>query len=896
MVRASPCKKITCQIYSLIRSLNLNTNCEDSILFTALSVKTLPFLRILPGWGACKPRVIQASFTSSVRSHRAVQNIITISNPDNNNPIFVSQLDESTASHADSIPNATTQFTNDGAVEYADMPHLPLSMDMFNSPDTGMTQDIKEFLMKPMVLQTGVLSTTDVSTTFATLEVLQSHIVLPLPAAKVSGFMGIKATHVLRLQVNGNRFQQGRYILFWIPFGGSGNTASQSNGSYELIRRRFNKTTVTQLPHVEIDINTTTEAVLEIPYISAYPYTTIGGSTHLSGCLGYVGIYPYSPLVAPTGSTTATYTLFSSLKDVDLVAPTVPQMAFGNKSGNSGSNTSVKMTNASEAEQRQAGVAPVSSGIKIFGKAVATLGEIPLLSSLAAPVSWGLNLIGNVAEAFGWSNPIDLTEVTRAVQTIQPYSNNCDMIDASMPVSLFGRNLVEVLPGFAGNDVDEMSIDYIKTIPAYLTSFTFTTTSTAGTQLYNLPINPYTWFNSVSDTGVSTITRTPISFLCALFNFWRGSVRITLKIVKTEFHSGRIEVVYVPQEPMGPNGVAPTTSSAANRPYLHREVIDIRMGNQVDLLIPYTSIAPYRNTVDSLATIGNIQVYSLNPLVAPASVSNSITFLVEVAAGEDFEVAQPRNHNIFPVIPTAPQMSFSTKKNDNAIITDVIGNSSSRASTHIEARTCIGEKIMSLNSLLKSADIVQVFPAPGGSGLNNISYDPYSIGIAYNNAGTVTGIENGASIDNYGVLGSCYVFSRGGVRVRTLLEGTLSDTLSPVVSTLVPVNSSTSTYEGYIASSTISYPTHSLAVRQNQIYRGGMEVQIPHYNATHSRVNVSQLYCLSGPVAIWYNALHTSRNQINFTWFDYNKSVVTRQIADDFQFGFFIGVPPSVNE
>jgi len=764
----------------------------------------------------------------------------------------------------------------------------PLHSDLLTSTQTGTPQEIKDFLAKPYAIQTGVISNSDTSTTFSLLEVIQSHLSVNIFKYKVNGFLGIRATQVFRLQINANRFQQGRYILFWIPFGGGANNTS-TNGFTQLLSRRANKTTITQLPHVEIDINTTTEAILEVPFISSSSYAPIGGSTSSYGCLGFVGLYPYKALTTAGGSTTASYSIYSSLKDVILDGPTVPQMAFvktrKNPPPSSGSPSS--------REQREMGLSPLRGDMKKVSATADALGsQIPMLSWITTPVSWACDLVCGIACVFGWSNPLDLAEVTRAVQTIFPFANNCDMPDASMPLSLFARNEVEILPGFAGNDTDEMSIDYIKTIPAYLTSFDFSTSAAVDTSLYNLPICPSTFYSSFTDAGSTvTIANTPVSFISKMFEIWRGSIRVTLKIVKTEFHSGRISIVYIPQEPFGANGTAPTTSTSEQRAYVHREIVDIRAGNQIDLLIPYVSLMPYRNITD---VVGNLQIYVVNPLVAPATVPSTITFLVEVAAGPDFEVNIPRAHGMQPIVPTTPQMSFQTKKNDHAVVTSHLGNSQNYTMSHIESRACVGEKIMSLNSLLKSAD---VFAVTSVVTYPTVLLNPYAVPTYRNSAGSVVVSTAGSVTDNFTFLSHCYLFSRGGVRVR-------SSSTTPSTSVMDPVYVSLNYYiSGAIASigltSTFkSTNPHSNMVIQNEAFRGGVEIQIPQYHRLHSRINYMQYE--TGDLYAFINnnspVVASPALTCSFSNYGTGSKTFTRQVADDFQFGFFLGVPVTITE
>jgi hypothetical protein len=803
----------------------------------------------------------------------------------NDNPIYVSENDPSTASAAAAQPTATTTINNDESVEVATMPYVPIHADYLSSGDSGFSQDIKDFLAKPIELQTGVIQSTDTSTTFALMDVLQLHLATTPAVTKVTGFLGIRATQVFRLQINANRMQQGRYILYWIPMGGAG----KPGGSYstELLIRRTNKTTVTQLPHVEIDINNTTEAILEVPFVSALPYYPLGGYTGTNHSLGVVGLYPYSPLSVPSGSATASYSIYSHLKDVTLVGPTVPQMAILSKSLKPTGSGSTPL----ETEQAEAGIGPITGLARNVKKASDSISAIfPSLSAITAPVSWAADIAGGIASVFGWSNPTDLSEVSRAIQTVQPYGNNCDMIDASMPLSLFARNQIEILPGFAGNDIDEMSIDYIKTIPAYINTFTFTTSNNIGDELYNLPMQPSAFYTSFADTGPQTIkVNTPISFLSKMFQYWRGSVRLTLKIVKTEFHSGRLELVYIPQEPTGVNGAAATSSTRDNRAYVHREIIDIRQGNQIDILIPYISIVPWREVAD---TLGSIQVYVINPLVAPANVSSTVTFLVEVAAGEDMLYAVPRGHSMYPVMPTAPQMSFTTKSNQHNLVANTIGNSNVPSHKYLESRVCIGEQVLSLAQVLKHRDIMFEVTTAGAN--TNLFFDPFGIASAYNNAGAIVGLQAGEIPDNWSLIHQCYLFSRGGVRIASTVAASTSNTFMPVTSFYAHAYQGAANYKGFVNGTAATTTTpFTLHVFQNEVFRGGAEIQVPQYGRCHSRINNAKRYFSDGTTAIVYATVANQGPQVNITFSTVGLTRVLRQAADDYQLGFWLCVPPT---
>jgi len=771
------------------------------------------------------------------------------------------------------------------------MPYLPIHADYLASTNTGLHQDIKEFLMKPLVVQSGNLTLTDTSTTFALLEVLSCHANTTVALCKVNGFLGLKATHVFRLQINANRFQQGRYIMFWLPFGGGGNSGGTATSERTL--RRTNLTAITQLPHVEIDINTNTEAILEVPYVSVFPYWSLKASTGFNHCLGWVGLCPYIPVATNGGSTTVPYTIYSHLKDVDLVAPTVPQMSFKRVQSTTQQIGRVLSGDPTEVEQNQlSSGGPISGAMNNVKKiADSAMAIFPSLSAIAAPVSWFANIAGGIASVFGWSNPIELSEVTRCVQTIQPWANNCDMPDASMPISLFARNHVEILPGFAGNDIDEMAIDYVKMIPAYYQDFIQTTGNASGALLIGLPFNLSDFYTSFVDTGPHTIfVNTPVGFVAKLFQLWRGSIVFRFKIVKTEFHSGRIEVVFYPQEPSGANGTAPGTSSATDRAFLHREIIDLREGNEFELQIPYTSIVPWRQLQD---TIGYIQVYVVNPLIAPATVPNSIRYIVEVSGGEDLMFAVPRKHSMQPIVVTAPQMGKVFRKTANGIVSDTIGNSSLKNHSYLEARATIGEQVLSLSQLLKHQD--KWFTATTSGGFPNIACDPFSIAFAYNNAGTIVNPPTGELSDNFALIASCYCFNRGGMRIRTAPAASLTATMAPVITSMAYSINGTADYTGF-GTTTTPDTSKTLLLYQNEVYRGGAEIQVPQYSQVHSRIAYAMRYYSDGTVAKIHPTISNVGPTLNITTETVGQVYVNRQVSDDFQMGFWLGVPSTLNE
>lgn len=797
---------------------------------------------------------------------------------------FTNSRDMSTPMKVDALPTATTNITNDAEVVHGSM-NKRVFMDngLSSNATISSRQTIESFLEKPFPFVQGLLQTSDNSSSFTPFDPITQVLSNAIFKNKIDGHLGFRATTIVRLQVNAERFQQGRYILAFIPF----DTVTYVNADPSYRRSHtVNLTTVTQLPHVELDLNCDTEAVLEIPYVSPASHYSILDQQY---SIGHVFLYPYVPLsTGSSGSTSCEYTIWVSYKDVQLAGPTIHQSNFEFQARTS--KATGKRGNASEIERDSVGTGPISSTLYKVSQAADVLSQIPLISAFTGPVSWATDIFARAATVFGWSNPIDLSPVHRMVQTIFPYSNNCDVVDESMPISLFSKNLVEPYSGFAGTDIDEMSIDYIKTIPAFIKSFNFTTSSVQGTVLQSFSLHPALQYTTGNDGVNPYFVKTPVSAVAQLFQYYRGSLKFTFKIAKTEFHSGRVLLAYVPQ-----NVSSSTPPSFSDTTYLHREVIDLRMGNEFSFVIPYASLRPYRYTQNGNEAYGYIHLYVLNELVAPATVSGSVTFVVEVSAASDMEFAVPRAHSLQPYAPAVIQSNFqfqmdSSMSNVCSIIDSNVGSSEIVDDGLSSARLCIGEKIMSLLSLIKKKDYWRFFSPTTNS-------DAYLIPFALSSQISTLTSDSG---DTLSYIASWYGLSRGGVRIRIPYDLAASNTPDLISSYRLQL----STTSGSISPNGNGQPfgsgsstDHALGVIQRSGFRSGIEIQVPQYSPFPFRVN-SSISCYP----TYNSSLVTS--DLNYIYYTvptevFGSSYVAsngfyRQAADDFQLGYFVSTTPEL--
>ncbi|MCW4014201.1 MAG: hypothetical protein NWF07_14615, partial [Candidatus Bathyarchaeota archaeon] len=528
-------------------------------------------------------------------------------------------------STGDSSQNPTTHFADDTlgyqAKLYAEKQEDPFS-DLIIAPSS---QTIVDFLQRPSIISSGVFTASDSGILY--IDDITS-LITPPKQSRMNNIYTWRADFDLTLQVNADRFQQGRYILFYLPTGGVSPPAIGGNVLAWRNMHTCHLTKITQLPHVEIDLATQTHVSLHIPYISANPMNTWSSTTATAGAgLGLFGIVPYSKLDPGTGgSTTCGYTLLGSLSNVQIGAASVGQAG-----------------DASTAEAKAKGVGPLTQTLNKVSKSIGIFGEVPIIGSYARTVSWFTKLMSNSAEIWGWSKPTALSAPIRNDRKIHVYSAVSDGSHYGKPLGVMSENSVGV-PSSIPVSVDEMDLAFVANHYAYISSYSWTGAQSAGTTLADISVTPqgsYTWSKGQ--------VHTPLSFVSNQFARWRGGIRYRFKLVKTAFHRGRLAVAFYP-------GLSGGAGNLAYSELVFREIVDVNLTSEFEVCCPYMVAPPW---LYGQAPIGVLHVYVVDPLVAPATVSNSVNVLVEVAAAEDIQFACPVNWQVEPYCPSTAQSGES---------------------------------------------------------------------------------------------------------------------------------------------------------------------------------------------------------------------------------------------
>lgn len=836
------------------KMLDLNgwerTNCATNSLDNVSSSESLVYLHR-------SPRVDSKTQGNALLPQRWVllwenkgpsANVNESKTDDNNDGVFEGAKDNE---------GGTTAFLNDAQVSVTHVRATPEYLKgLDDSAVIGYDQGIKEFLEKPIRFVSGIWTSTGPGNILQTLD-LEDYFQIPLVRNKLSGYVGVRGTFVVRLQFNATKFQQGRIVACFVP--------SADIGGMKPLMRIRSLMSATQLPRVELDLATDTSVSIEIPYISPTNYhNLITGQ----GPWGNLYFIVYGEKKAGSAPYDAAYTIFMSLENAEFVMP-----GFTVESGQS---SSFKKRNVTDQE------AKISTTFGAVTKSLNALNKVPILGAFAGTAAWVTDAMAGTAKAFGFSKPLVQIDVLKGMIDQTAGMANFNNADPGDMMGLDVQNKVDVLTTLGGAPDDEVAIAYVAQRSAYIGTLNWAATAPAGTVLSTYGMNPGAFRNPMIDgatAGQPYYDHTPLSFVSSFFLWWRGGIKFTLKFVKTPFHSGRLLVAFNP------------TNSVFNidqTNYMIREVIDIRECVEYTFTVPYMSVKQYSATApyhysEGEEITGLLSIFVLNELNHPASVSSNIDILVEVAGGKDIEFAFPKSQPCEIYVPGIYAAESGGLTVDDPVLMGDHGLGSAIIDPGcIEpAQYCMGERVLSFYQLIKRFHFADNI-GNASPGSTSLSFRPFTLPCASNTANVRYSAPSGTPLQ---LITACYAFSRGSLRMMLKFLATNSSA-TPIRAymTNFQTNSSVLIYDTAPANrpmglghKLINFPD---AVRVPNI-------TVPSYNNLKARVNKLSTAAVTpipddydSPVIVVVDPGNTNKIDMYYA------------AGDDYQLSYFIGVPP----
>lgn len=583
------------------------------------------------------------------------------------------------------------------------------------------------------------------------------------------------------------------------------------------------------------------------------------------------------------------------------------------------------------------GKGPVSSVASAVATAARALSKIPIIGPYATATQVGASAIAQVASYLGFSNPPVIDDAMPFRSMPFPVLASAEQSYPIEKLTIDPKNELTVDPRVTGlPPTDELEITNLVTKESYLTQTSWSSSQGVDTILFSSTVSPSLFDCNAVTNAVNYLT--PMCWVSQLFQYWRGDIIFRFKFIATQYHRGRVRIIYDPAGTSGTN-VLNTVGTQAS---CFNEVVDLTKDTNVEIRVPYRQYLawlrpPPIGTQSSIwwsigttpsfnhvlgQTNGTIVMRVVTGLTGPTS-SASIPIMVSVRAAENFELAMP----------TDPQQNFSVfvsqslTEYDASPSVEVIAGNAPSTSAPSRFLVNFGENVVTLRQLLRRYSLTACH-------VNNVSvtnsnfmtvwinfspmppfpgFDPGGLGDAKGLTATTTTFPYNWTINTPLLwLASAFIGRRGSLNhtfnvdkysiPRNITVNRVSGGVNPAAINFdnngtTYVGPSTSADNILFAGSNPARSTAAGASVTNGTTQAGLNVQLPMYSAykfiTTDPLN-STVY--NGQDDSQYNSyvLTVDMSQIDAASTAVIKIFQHVAIGTDFSLHFFLNVPTLV--
>lgn len=571
-------------------------------------------------------------------------------------------------------------------------------------------------------------------------------------ANKLQNFAYIRGKLKIKVVINSSPFFYGAMRVAYEPLSGYNSLRTQTfaGGGSVLIP-------YSQHPGFFLYPQTSTGGEMELPFFYHQDYLPLSAISNANN-MGVLRLWEFVPLKSANGvaTTGVTISVYAWMEDVQLAGVTSQAILQGDE------------------YDEASGV--ISKPAAILANWSQYLTRIPIIGRFATATNIGATAVSRIASLFGWSN-------VPVISSVMPFKNlpfhDLASAEISQPVTKFTldpKAEQSVSPYMVGlNGEDELAVASFAQRNSYLTSFTWNTTDTADTLFFSSVVNPLLYDRGTADAnGTLSIMMVPMALVARMFRYWRGDMIFTFRIIASPFHRGRMRLHWEPYS-------TPSTTTDTSHANMTK-IVDIESSTDVEFRIPYLQPIPWCEqmhqgdiyTTNRWSTTavktpskgddnGALVVRCLNNLSAPVDTA-PVTVMVFVRGAENMQFANPIDigKRFSYVIPqSADDFEYKTDVDEHLYIKNW------------------GEPILSLRSLMRRAQLVDIVPAflssdpttfiqemrypmtkyPPPPGYNNNSYNS-----ARNLAGTGPAGFYFTNMTAFSWIAPCFLALRGSMR------------------------------------------------------------------------------------------------------------------------------------
>lgn len=444
---------------------------------------------------------------------------------------------------------------------------------------------------------------------------------------KLDNFAFIQCDLKVKVMINASPFYYGAMLMNYIPLPSlTPSTIKLGVANEHLIPH-------SQRPHLWIYPQNNEAGEMVLPYFNYRNWLTINTSSDFTG-MGQLQFRNYTLLRSANAALGAgvSVTVYAWAENIKLSGPTV-SLALQSKD--------------------EYGEGVISKPASAVAYVASKLTDLPIIGPFARATTIGASAISSIASIFGFTNVPVIADTMPYRSTPFPQFSSPDISYPVEKLTLDPKNELSIDPRVAGlPGEDELVIANLVKKESYLTSFAWSTTDTTSTILFTSVVTP----NAFDTTGGTNpkLYLTPMAWVGAMFQAWRGDIIFKFTFVASQYHKGRVRISY---DPVG-NIIADPDSTSV----VFTEVVDLSKDTEVEIRVPYQQaiawllygdVSFFNTPPYSLSASpghlynpsyhnGTIMVRVLNKLSAPVTLS-TINCLVSVRGADNLEFANPRD-------------------------------------------------------------------------------------------------------------------------------------------------------------------------------------------------------------------------------------------------------------
>jgi len=506
---------------------------------------------------------------------------------------------------------------------------------------------------------------------------------IPAIKNKILNYALMRCKLHVKFTINASQFYYGSLAAVYTP--GYGDTVYDRAGRTLSYDAGYQVLT-SQKPHVWLDPQRTSTEEIVLPFVYPKDFVNLSTAATLDN-LGQIDLVQYAQLRSANGVSTAgvTVIVYAWADDIEI----------------SGNTSSVVL----QSKREQGPVGRVCSTAKSIAS---KLSDVPIIGEYAKATETVSGAIGSVADFFGFTNVPNTSDV-------QPYKplafHTLASSSISEPInklSLQPDQEISVSTKHDGIDEgDPLTIQSLVGRESFLTGSLWATTSAENVILFTSFVTPNLY---AYDTVTMPKTYgTPMHHFSQFFENWRGDIIFKIKVIKSKYHRGRINIAW-----------DPNVKNLANMPNngdpsVYNVVMDLEETDEVELRVPWMQAEPFNKVSHTITTPfwsngtvpagtmsssnGTLQVRVINRLTAPEATSD-VDILVFVRGAENLEFSVP--------FALKKGVSFLKYQADRVYHVDLT-NGKDKSERYTEM---IGERIISIRELLhrQSMSKCQVIP------------------------------------------------------------------------------------------------------------------------------------------------------------------------------------------